>query len=138
MIIKCNEQNIIELNKMLKYFSSEINVNDFTDSPYSIYLAHLSNNELTGFINFNLLYERAELNYLYVKNDYRGLGLGKLLCQEMVNYCMKESVDSITLEVNQKNDTAVKLYKKIGFREISVRKNYYKDEDAYLMEKVIK
>ena len=41
------------------------------------------------------------------------------------------------LEVNEKNVKALKLYEKIGFERISVRKNYYgKNENAMIMMKI--
>jgi len=47
-----------------------------------------------------------------------------------------EIKNKFLLEVNEKNKKALKLYKKIGFEEISIRKNYYgKDENAVIMIK---
>ena len=47
-----------------------------------------------------------------------------------------EIKNKFLLEVNEKNKEALKLYKKIGFEEISIRKNYYgKDENAVIMIK---
>ena len=41
------------------------------------------------------------------------------------------------LEVNEKNVKALKLYEKIGFERISIRKNYYgKNENAMIMMKI--
>ena len=46
------------------------------------------------------------------------------------------SKNKFLLEVNEKNVKALKLYKKIEFEEISIRKNYYgKDENAVIMIK---
>lgn len=48
------------------------------------------------------------------------------------------SENKFLLEVNEKNARALKLYKKIGFEKISIRKNYYgKDENAVIMVKCI-
>ncbi len=41
------------------------------------------------------------------------------------------------LEVNEKNTPAILLYKKYGFEQISVRKNYYNDDDAIIMNKIL-
>lgn len=38
------------------------------------------------------------------------------------------------LEVRTKNTPAINLYKKYNFKIIHTRKNYYKDDDAYIME----
>ncbi len=137
MIIKCEQKHTVEINDIIKYFNTSISDNHFDDNPYSIFLAHISNEEMTGLINFNLLYDQAEINYLYVKDYFRGMKLGTILCNEMIEYCKKESVKSITLEVNKNNEYAINIYRKLGFIEVGVRKKYYNGEDAYLMEKVL-
>ena len=40
------------------------------------------------------------------------------------------------LEVRQSNFKAINLYEKCGFKVIYVRKNYYKDENALIMEAI--
>ncbi len=44
---------------------------------------------------------------------------------------------NINLEVRISNQKAINLYKKYGFKIVTIRKNYYQDnhEDAYLMIK---
>ena len=40
----------------------------------------------------------------------------------------------MTLEVNKKNEIAINLYRKYGFKIVGDRKNYYGiDQDAYIM-----
>ena len=46
-------------------------------------------------------------------------------------------IDNITLEVRVSNDIARNLYKKFNFNEVAIRKYYYGDEDAILMEKQV-
>ena len=49
---------------------------------------------------------------LYIKEDYRGLGLGKTFFE----FITKKYTDCIfRLEVEEENERAVKLYKKCGF-----------------------
>ena len=38
------------------------------------------------------------------------------------------------LEVRCDNINAIKLYKKYNFKIINIRKNYYENNDAYVME----
>ena len=40
------------------------------------------------------------------------------------------------LEVNKHNDDAIRLYNKLGFKEISLRDRYYGEDTAIIMEKV--
>ena len=49
---------------------------------------------------------------LYIKEEYRGLGLGKMLME----FIAKKYTDCIfRLEVEEENERAVQLYKKCGF-----------------------
>jgi ribosomal-protein-alanine N-acetyltransferase len=51
---------------------------------------------------------------------------------------LKEKIKWITLEVRKSNTPAIKLYQKFDFSIINTRKNYYENEDAYLMGREIK
>jgi len=56
--------------------------------------------------------------------------MGKLLSQ-----LRKEKVERIILEVSEKNTPALRLYEKVGFKRVGMRKNYYPDgSNALLME----
>lgn len=137
MIIKCNTNNVTEINDMLKYFKTSISKEYMEDNPFIFYLGYESNNELIGFVSFSVLYERAELNYVYVKPEYREGLVATLLLEEMFKICFEKGVKSITLEVRESNKAAIKLYEKTGFTSIAKRDRYYNDEDGLLMEKVI-
>mgnify|MGYP003306869930 CR=1 FL=1 len=48
----------------------------------------------------------------------------------------KEDFNRIMLEVNENNNEAIRLYTKLGFKEISFRERYYDEDTALIMEKV--
>ena len=56
---------------------------------------------------------------------------------EIYNDCYSKKVQNLTLEVRKSNEVAISFYKKNGFNEVAVRKNYYKGEDGILMMKKI-
>lgn len=82
-----------------------------------------------AFIGYSIYFERAEIDYLYVKEEYRNKGYAS----KLVDYVIKQNFENITLEVNKKNVPAINLYKKFNFEIVAERKQYYKGEDAYLM-----
>lgn len=45
------------------------------------------------------------------------------------------SAKSSILEVRESNMSAISLYKKLGYKQIHTRKNYYGNEDAIVFEK---
>ena len=77
----------------------------------------------------------AELHSIAVIPSYRGRGLSALLMDKIVSD-IKET-DTVFLEVRASNVAAKGLYKKYGFSEIGVRRNYYKSptEDAVIMQR---
>ena len=98
----------------------------------------VKNNKIIAFISFTNLYERAELNYIFVDNNFRNQGIASLLIEDMIRECQKNNIDTIDLEVNSLNEAAIKLYQKYGFKVISIRKKYYNGIDALLMIKEIR
>lgn len=94
--------------------------------------------EVTGLISYSILYESAELNYILVLPDYRNNCIASLLMKAMLSDLIKNKVKSVTLEVNENNIPAIQLYKKYGFQKISIRKKYYGNEDALLLQKELR
>ena len=74
---------------------------------------------------------------IVVKKSARNQHIGSLLLDNLLKYAKKNNILSIMLEVNEKNTPAILLYKKYGFEQISVRKNYYNDDDAIIMNKIL-
>ncbi len=93
----------------------------------------IDNNGIIGFITYSIIYDRAEIIDIVVSVNNREKGLGRKLLQYVINDCKSNNCKSITLEVRKSNETAINFYKNNGFNIISTRKNYYKEEDGYLM-----
>ena len=95
--------------------------------------------EILGFAGILKNVDFVEIMNIVVKKKYRKQGIGEKLLQELINISIKENYEKIELEVNSKNEPAVNLYKKFGFKEVGLRKKYYNNiDDAILMEKNIK
>lgn len=100
---------------------------------------YVINNKIIGFIDYSILFERAELNYIYVFDEYKKQGYASKLMGYMLNDLKDNSVLSITLEVNVNNEKAINLYKKMDFIVVNKRINYYKNgEDGLLMYREVK
>ena len=101
-------------------------------SNKSKYYAYELNNEFIGFICILDLDTELEIIDVFVLPEYQGNGYGdKLLKYILDNYKNR----NYFLEVNVNNERAINLYKKNGFEILTIRKHYYKDEDAYVMSK---
>lgn len=99
------------------------------ENPFLKNYIFLKNNEPIGLISYSLIYDRIELEYIWVHIKHRKKGIASKLMDIMID----EDVKNITLEVNVKNQDAIKLYEKYGFKIVSVREKYYGNDDAYLM-----
>lgn len=126
MIEKTNDVKVI--TDFLRHFEVEIG-----NDPYAETLVYKIKGEPIGLISYSIIYEKVEINYLYVLDDYRRKGIASMLIKNLIE--IVKDKENITLEVNEKNDIAISLYKKMGFNEIAIRPNYYGKDDAILMLK---
>lgn len=80
---------------------------------------------------------RIYLSRLIVKDTCRKKGIGTILCNYILEYCKNLGYKEMTLEVNLDNYGAIKLYHKLGFKEILlVDKDEY-GEYIVLLKKLI-
>ena len=108
---------------------------DIMNNSFTQYYVYKDNEEVVAFINYQIMYERAELIQINVLEEKQNKGIASKLIEYMINDCVNKNVESITLEVRVDNDNAIHLYEKFGFIEISKRIGYYKGIDGILMEK---
>ena len=109
---------------------------DITNSnPFSRRFEYFDNDISMGYLEYSLIYDRMEIDNIFVLEEYRGNGIGTKLMAHLISLAIAARVENITLEVRVSNDIAKNMYKKFGFREVALRKYYYGDEDGILMEK---
>lgn len=70
---------------------------------------------------------------VFVEEDYRRKGIASELLKFIFEYFCERDV-KFMLEVREDNMPGIRLYEKFGFKCIHVRKKYYKDADAIIME----
>ena len=89
------------------------------------------NDILLGYIYYTLVLDEAEIVSICVKKEARRSGVAT----KMLDYLMNKQINFCYLEVKDKNQGALNLYLKYGFKEYLRRKNYYSDNsDAILMK----
>lgn len=101
-------------------------------NPYRKYII-LEEDKIKGVLIYDKIYNRFELIYIYVDKQYRKMGYGSALMSYFINLVRRRKGINITLEVNEKNKEALKLYKKYGFEKVAVREKYYWHDNGYLM-----
>ena len=140
MEIQIFEMSLSDLESIKNILSSDFD--DFwsynilkseLESPNSKYIIAKIENEIVGFAGVKIVFEEANLMNIVTKKIYRKNGIGKYLLENLIAFCKKLSVNTILLEVNENNFAALHLYENFGFKILSVRKNYYKNQSAIVV-----
>ena len=97
----------------------------FVESYEDVYVLFSENNEIVGFIAILETPPDAEIHNIFICNELRGRGVGKILLKQAIQM-MSAEVKKLYLEVSEDNNIAIALYKSLGFEEIGARKNYYR------------
>ena len=135
--ISIDNKEIIEKveNAFPTFFSKNNIFKDFNQNAFTKYFIYEEKSNIIGVVNYYDLYERFELSYIEVKEEYRNKKIGSLLIENLIKIAEEKKVKNITLEVNINNEYAIKLYNKYGFNVVAIRKGYYDGVDGYLMER---
>lgn len=92
----------------------------------------------TGYAIGRVSFDEAELYRIAVLPEKRRHHAGERLLRSFIERCASRGAEKIFLEVRSKNVPAVSLYERNGFEKISVRRNYYGDDDALIYLYTIK
>lgn len=108
---------------------------DDEDAHFSV---AVEDGTVVGFCVLHKAADEGELYQIAVREHTKRRGVGDLLLKETLEYCKKNGLVSVFLEVRKGNVPAVSLYKKHGFTVVGRRKNYYSSpvEDAIIMSLV--
>lgn len=140
MIREAEEEQALDIvalgEKIFRNSWNEQMVNTSIYGSYDKVLVAMLEDELVGYLIYTAPCEDCELLRIAVENSHRKCGIGKRLIQEMIKQCAEKAGENIFLEVRESNEAAIGLYEKMGFQEISRRKDYYREpkEDAVIMK----
>ena len=103
--------------------------------PSAALLVAETDDELTGYSVMWFAADEGELGDIAVVPERRGEGIGRRLLRESISVAASRGTRSLYLEVRESNDVARRLYEKVGFSVVGVRKQYYTEpvEDAIVM-----
>lgn len=109
--------------------------------PASIMIAAEQSGKLEGFIIGRCVPgsrtgdRDAEIYNIGVAETAQRSGVGSGLIEAFIEQCRRAGVRDVWLEVRSANANAIRFYKKKGFKEYSVRRNFYRDpsDDGIIM-----
>ena len=95
----------------------------------------IDNGEVIAYVIGRLIAPEGEIYRIAVAPHKRQRGIGYRLLDYAVKTSKGQGLERLFLEVRSKNVPAIRLYTAYGFKEIGVRKKYYKnpDDDAIIM-----
>lgn len=88
-----------------------------------------------GFLMTRFAADEEELLLIAVHPDFRGLGLGSKLISMLRNRAAERGIEKIFLEMRA-NNPAEHLYRKMGFKPIGRRPNYYRTENGEQLDAI--
>lgn len=102
---------------------------------YSISYGAFAGVPLVGYLCAHRICDEAHIVSFAVAVAARGSGLGELLLSTFLGAVAASGVVVVTLDVRASNKIAQRLYQKVGFSVVGVRKHYYasNNEDALTM-----
>ena len=128
MFIELTKDNLDIINNTS--IDKETVKKDLETNPFAKYIL-LKEEEVIAYIYYSYIYDRCEINQIEVLKEKRNLGYGT----KILKYLTEKVEMPITLEVNKENIPAIKLYRKLGFKDVAIRKGYYNGVDGILMER---
>lgn len=140
-IDKMSLEDLISIKDILTtefddFWNYEILKSELESNNSYFFVAKNISGEIVGFAGIKVILDEADIMNIVVKKDFRNNGIGSLLLDYLISYSKNINLKTITLEVNEINIPAIKLYEKFDFEKLGIRKKYYNGEnDAIIMSK---
>jgi len=124
------EQNVFQSPWSRRAFLYEIKENQF-----AIPLAVIIDEKICAYIVAWTVTDELHIGTIAVDEPWRRRGIAKILLEEVFQIANKRQCTRAYLEVRRSNESAQKLYARLGFHAIAVRPKYYalQQEDAIVM-----
>lgn len=132
----CNLDEIFEISNC--YFDWSKKQLEESLKNGNIFLVAEQGNEIVAFLLAEDLIDSFNLLLIATKNEFKNKNIATKLMQKLEEIAKNKKIEKIWLEVRENNIPAINLYKKNDFKNIYLRRNYYKNgENALIFEKLI-
>ena len=105
----------------------------------TLFLAVEEKGRILGYAGCLIVLDEADILNIAVARGRQREGIGGFILQSLLRLLGMQGIRYVHLEVRESNRTARRLYKRNGFAEDGLRKDYYTDptENAVLMTKIM-
>jgi len=95
-----------------------------------------SDDRVLGYVVGNIVVDYIHVLNIAVDEEFRRKGIAEAFLSKLEREALKMDVRSMTLEVRENNEPAVKLYGKMGYEVRAKREKFYEDKyDGLIMWK---
>ena len=132
LAIKTYDETFAHLNTeedMTAYLTDAFNIDklhdELNDKNSDFYFLHY-NNTIVGYLKLNEApsqsdvndHDSLEIERIYVAGEFQGAGLGRYLMEQAIGIATKRGKKYVWLGVWQKNEKAIRFYRKNGFYKV--------------------
>lgn len=141
MIIPMNKDHVAQIASLERQcFAdpwSEGSIASELDNPLSLWLVAEQNGAVCGYVGSQTVLDETDMMNIAVRSDCRRQGIAAALIEELASRLKERGSHILRLEVRESNTPAIALYNSMGFTQLGIRKNYYRNpkENALILGK---
>lgn len=104
------------------------------------YIVAKAGDRVAGHGGLWTVFDEGHITNIAVRPEYQRQGVASQILKNFLEFAQEYEMSFLTLEVRRSNHPAIELYRKFGFEEAGMRKEYYEDnrEDAVIMTLYLK
>ena len=103
------------------------------ENKIAYYVVAVSDGNVAGYGGLWNICGEADITDIATHPDFRRVGIGEGILNELISYCKENNCTKINLEVRKSNIPAQRLYEKLGFICDGERKNYYENRETAIL-----
>ena len=142
IIEKMTERHVAQVAELEKIcfgsaaWSEKSVASELTNS-LALWLVAVEGDRVAGYVGSQTVCDETDMMNVAVHPEFRRQGIGEKLVEQLVTELKGIGSHALMLEVRASNGPAIGLYEKMGFQQVGLRKNYYRDpkEDALILRK---
>ena len=100
---------------------------------FSHFTVATQDEKIIGYFGYLHILDELHILNVAVDPDHRERGVGKRMMARLLEEARALSARAVTLEVRESNQSAIRLYERVGFVFVGVRPRYYTDKENALI-----
>ncbi|SDN20337.1 ribosomal-protein-alanine N-acetyltransferase [Megasphaera paucivorans] len=132
----CEGICLVEQESFSQPWTKDAVINELMNKDLTLYyVLEDEQGVIWGYAGLWHVLDEGQITNIALRKACRGRGYGELLLRLLMETAWERGCSVIFLEVRFSNLPALRLYRKLGYTVVSVRRQYYTQpmEDAYVM-----